>query len=95
MNWKIRIKNKIFWMTIIPAVLLLARQVLQIFGIDFDFSEIQEQILAIVDSVFAILAILGIVTDLTTDGFADSARAMTYTAPYKTDADIFKEGDSK
>ena len=83
MNWKVRIKNKIFWLTIIPAVLLLARQVLNIFGIDFDFSQIQEQILAIVESIFAILAILGIVTDLTTSGVGDSARAMTYTEPYK------------
>ena len=83
MNWKVRIKNKIFWLTIIPAVLLLARQVLLIFGVDFDFTAIQEQILQIVESVFAILAILGIVTDLTTAGVGDSNRAMTYTKPYK------------
>lgn len=82
MNWKVRIKNKIFWITIIPAVLLLAKQVLAIFGIDFDFTEIQKQILAIVESVFAILTILGIVTDLTTEGVGDSTRALTYTAPY-------------
>lgn len=82
MNWKVRIKNKIFWMTIIPAVLLLARQILSVFGIEFDFTEIQDKILAIVESVFAILAILGIVTDLTTAGIGDSARALTYTEPY-------------
>ena len=82
MNWKVRIKNKIFWMTIIPAVLLLARQVLAIFGIEFDFTDIQEKILAIVESVFAILTILGIVTDLTTEGVGDSTRALTYTEPY-------------
>lgn len=82
MNWKVRIKNKIFWMTIIPAVLLLARQILAVFGIEFDFTEIQDKILAIVESVFAILAILGIVTDLTTAGIGDSERALTYTEPY-------------
>ena len=82
MNWKVRIKNKIFWMTIIPAVLLLARQILAVFGIEFDFTEIQDKILAIVESVFAILAILGIVTDLTTAGVGDSERALTYTEPY-------------
>lgn len=82
MNWKVRIKNKIFWMTIIPAVLLLARQILAVFGIEFDFTEIQDKILAIVESVFAILTILGIVTDLTTEGVGDSARALTYTEPY-------------
>ena len=83
MNWKVRIKNKIFWMTIIPAILLLVRQVLLLFGIDFDFTDIQDKILGIVESVFAILAILGIVTDLTTAGVGDSNRAMTYTKPFK------------
>lgn len=88
MNWKVRIKNKLFWTAIIPAVLLLAQQVLDLFGVHFDFTDIQTKVLAIVDSVFALLVILGIVTDLTTAGIGDSARAMTYTAPYKTDADI-------
>ncbi len=83
MNWKVRIKNKIFWTAIIPAVFLLARRVLNMCGIDFDFTQIQEQILSIVESVFAILVILGILTDPTTAGVGDSNRAMTYTEPYK------------
>lgn len=81
-NWKVRFKNKTFWITLIPALLLLARQVLQIFGIDYDFTDIQAQILNIIESVFAILAILGIVTDMTTAGVGDSARALSYTKPY-------------
>ena len=85
MNWKVRLKNKLFWLTIIPAVLLLAKQILLLFGVNFDFTQIQEQILQIVESVFAILAILGIVTDLTTSGVGDSKRALTYTEPYKED----------
>lgn len=82
-NWKVRLKNKMFWMTVIPAILLLARQVLLLFGIDFDFTDIQEKILGIVEAVFALLAILGIVTDLTTSGVSDSNRALTYTTPWK------------
>ena len=82
-NWKVRWKSKVFWMAIIPAILLLARQVLSIFGIEFDFTEIQDKILAVVESVFAILVILGIVTDPTTAGVSDSKRALTYTEPYK------------
>ncbi len=83
MNWKVRFKNKLFWMTIIPALLLLAQQILGLFGIQFDFTDIQTKILAIVESIFAILVILGIVTDMTTEGVGDSARALTYTEPYK------------
>ena len=82
-NWKVRIKNKLFWTAIIPAVLLLAQQILGLFGVEFDFTDIQAKILGIVDSVFVILVILGIVTDMTTDGIGDSTRALTYQKPYK------------
>lgn len=80
-NWKVRIKNKAFWMAIIPAVLLLAQQVLAIFGIRFDYSLINEQLLGIVGTVFTILAILGIVNDPTTKSLSDSGLAMTYEEP--------------
>lgn len=80
-NWRVRIKNKAFWIAIIPAVLLLAQQVLQIFGITFDYSQISRQLLGIVGTVFGILAILGVVTDPTTAGLSDSERALTYDAP--------------
>lgn len=82
-NWKVRIKNKLFWTAIIPAVLLFAQQILGLFGVEFDFTDIQAKILGIVDSVFVILVILGIVTDMTTDGLGDSTRALTYQKPYK------------
>ena len=84
-NWKVRVKNKHFWITLIPAVLLLIQLVASLFGFELDFSELQGKLLAIVDVVFVILAILGIVTDHTTDGISDSQRAMTYTEPYKED----------
>lgn len=77
-NWKIRLKNKTFWMTFIPALLVLVKQVLSIFGIDFDLSAIQDQVLNLVASIFALLGIMGVVTDPTTHGVADSERALTY-----------------
>lgn len=82
-NWKVRIKNKVFWMTIIPAILLLVQYVLDLFGIKFDFTDIQQKILNIVEVVFVLLNILGIVTDLTTSGVGDSVRALGYTEPWK------------
>ena len=83
MNWKVRIKNKWFWLTIIPAVLLLIQQVAAIFGVQFDFHDLEAQILAVVETVFLILGILGIVVDMTTAGIGDSERAMGYEEPHK------------
>lgn len=80
-NWKVRIKNKTFWLALIPAVLLLAQQVAGIFGIALDFGGLKDQLTAIVGTVFAILAIMGIVADPTTAGVGDSEQAMTYDEP--------------
>ena len=41
---------------------------------------------AVVNAVFAVLAILGIVTDPTTEGVSDSKQAMTYEMPKKKNA---------
>ena len=80
-NWKIRIQNKAFWVAIIPALLLLAQQIAALFGVSIDISGISEQLIAIVGTAFAVLSILGVVTDPTTPGVEDSDRAMSYTAP--------------
>ncbi|WP_418242771.1 phage holin [Ellagibacter isourolithinifaciens] len=80
-NWRVRIKNKAFWVAIIPADLLLVQQVCAVFGVQLDFGELQAQLVAIVGTVFAILTILGIVADPTTAGVGDSEQAMTYTEP--------------
>ena len=32
-NWKVRVKNRAFWIAIIPALALLGKQVLELFGI--------------------------------------------------------------
>lgn len=80
-NWKARIKNKTFWLALIPAVLLLVKQVCAIFGVQLDFSDLQSLLVAIVGTVFTLLAIMGIVVDPTTAGVGDSEQALTYDAP--------------
>lgn len=80
-NWKVRIKNKLFWLALIPALLLLIRTVGAVFGYDFDFSALGDKLTAVVEAVFALLAILGIVVDPTTQGVGDSAQALTYERP--------------
>lgn len=80
-NWKARLKNKAFWLAIIPAALLLVQQVAGIFGMVLDFETLQSQLIAIVGTGFAILTIVGVVNDPTTKGLNDSAQAMTYDKP--------------
>lgn len=80
-NWKVRIRNKSFWLAIIPAVALFVQAVAALFGFTIDLNDFSGRALVVVDSVFVILAILGIVNDPTTAGLSDSSRAMTYDEP--------------
>lgn len=80
-NWIARIKNKAFWVALIPAVLLLVQVILAVFGVEIDLGEFGNKLLEVVNAVFAVLTILGVVTDPTTKGLSDSAQAMTYTEP--------------
>lgn len=77
-NWKIRIKNKTFWLTLIPAALLLVQAVSAPFGYTWDFVVLNQQLAAIINALFSVLAILGVVTDPTTKGVGDSERALMY-----------------
>lgn len=80
-NWKVRIKNKNFWLALIPALLLLIQAVAYVFGFTLDLSELGDKLLAVVNALFTVLAILGVVTDPTTAGVGDSAQALTYEKP--------------
>lgn len=80
-NWEVRIKNKAFWLAIIPAILLLVQVVAAVFGFALDLGELGNRLLDVVNAAFGVLAILGIVTDPTTQGITDSERALTYKEP--------------
>lgn len=80
-NWIVRIKNKNFWLAAIPALLLLVQTVAALFGFTLDLGEIGDKLLAVVNALFALLAILGVVNDPTTAGLRDSEQAKTYTCP--------------
>lgn len=80
-NWTVRLKNKTFWLSVIPAALLLVQVVAAVFGYTLDFGELGNRLLAVVNAAFALLSVLGVVTDPTTAGVSDSAQAMTYEKP--------------
>jgi phi LC3 family holin len=82
-NWKVRLKNKMFWLAIVPAIVLLVQVVANVFGFTLELSDLGDKLLDVVNAVFAVLAVLGIVADPTTEGVSDSAQAMTYSEPKK------------
>lgn len=90
-NWSVRLKNKMFWVAIIPALALLAQQVAAIFGFTIDLNDISGKVMAALDTVFVILVILGVVADPTTEGVSDSNRALGYTAPAPSATDVVSE----
>lgn len=80
-NWKVRIKNKTFWLSLIPAVLLLVQVIAAVFGYMLDLGGLGNNLLAVVNALFAVLSILGVVADPTTKGISDSTQAMSYEKP--------------
>lgn len=80
-NWLVRIKNKTFWLSIIPALVLLVEVGASIFGFDMDFGDIGNKVISFVNVLFSVLVIMGIVNDPTTKGLGDSTQALAYTAP--------------
>ncbi|AMQ65863.1 holin [Streptococcus phage 9874] len=71
-NFKLRLKNKATLVALVSAVFLMLQQ----FGLNIPHN-IQDG----VNTFIAILVILGIVTDPTTKGIADSERALNYQEP--------------
>lgn len=64
-------------------MLLLVQVIAAVFGFTIDLGDLGNKLLAVVNALFAVLAILGVVTDPTTDGVFDSTQALEYTEPKK------------
>ena len=80
-NWKVRIKNKMFWLAMVPAFLLVTQIVAAWFGVELAADLIGAEAAKFINSVFAVLVLLGVVVDPTTDGVEDSDQAMRYDYP--------------
>lgn len=80
-NWRVRISNPNFWTSLIPALLLLVQAVAALFGWTIDLSDMQGKLILVVDALFTVLAMIGLVNDPTTATFNDSELAMTYEEP--------------
>ena len=80
-NWKVRVLNKTFWVTLVPALALLLQTFLAVFNIQLELGETIDKLLVFINALFAVLVIVGIVNDPTTTGVSDSTRAMNYDRP--------------
>ncbi|MGU9988346.1 phage holin [Latilactobacillus curvatus] len=71
-DWQARFKNKTFWITFVPALLLFIQVLLVPLGYRFEIEPLNSQLLAIVNAAFALLTIMGLVNDPTTKGITDN-----------------------
>ena len=83
-NLKVRMKNKDFWIALIPAVLILIQMVAGLFNVVLPINARTGKLLDIINTVFMILAIIGVINDPTTYSLQDSTQAMGYDSPKKS-----------
>lgn len=74
-NWKVRLRNKTFWLTLVPLLVLLTQRL----GLNW----VPENWESIFNTVMEILIVVGIINDPTTSGITDSSQALAYYEPRK------------
>ena len=78
-NWKVRLKNPVFWLTVVPAVIALVYTILGLLGVVPTISE--DTLVNAVTAIISALTTVGVLIDPTTKGVGDSDRALTYEEP--------------
>lgn len=78
-NWKVRLKNPVFWLTAIPSIIAVVYTVLGVFDVVPTLSE--DEATKVLTALIAILTSLGVLVDPTTKGVNDSERALEYDKP--------------
>lgn len=81
LNLKVRLKNKTFWITAVPALITLIYAILALFDVVPAVAE--ETLMRVVAAIFSVLTVLGVIVDPTTKGIGDSERALGYDKPYE------------
>ncbi len=76
-------EKKLFWLTVVPAFLLVAQIITGWFGYELAVDLIGKEATNFINAVFALLVILGVIVDPTVSGVSDSKQAMRYHKPKK------------
>ena len=85
-NWRVRLKNRGFVAAFISQLMLVIQFVLgglnSIGLTDFQLTEeVKSWVFTLVNTIFILLSMLGLVQDPTTKGFGDSDQALEYQKP--------------
>lgn len=78
-NWKERVRSGSFWMGIISAVVAAVFTIIPMCGVELSITA--EQVMQAATLLLMIPVALGVISDPTTKGLSDSARALTYDKP--------------
>ena len=89
-NWKVRLKNPVFWAQLVTAIVL---PILAYLGLQWSdmtsWAALGEILVQAVKNpvilVSVVVSVWGIVNDPTTAGLSDSKKAMGYQSPKKED----------
>jgi len=88
-NWKLRFSNKVTLTSIVVAAIALIYQILGMAGVVPGIAE--SQIVQLAGMIINLLAMMGIITDPTTEGVSDSSQALDYEQPKSTQSSAQKQ----
>jgi phi LC3 family holin len=85
-NWKIRLKNPMFWAQLVLSVIMPMLAYLGLTAEDLSsWERLADVLMRAISSPYIIglvlVSVYNAITDPTTTGFSDSKRALTYTKP--------------
>ena len=80
-NWKVRLRNKPWLMSIIALIITFVYDLLAM--LDIVPAVTEDWVMGIISTVLTLLTALGVLIDPTTKGVQDSDRAMLYVEPGK------------
>ncbi len=75
-NWKVRLRNKTWLASVLALIVSFAYDLLAMVDVVPSLSE--DWLMSLMQTLLTLLTALGVVIDPTTDGAADSDRAMGY-----------------
>ena len=75
-NWKVRLRNKTWLASVLALIVSFAYDLLAMVDVVPPLNE--DWLMSLLQTILTLLTALGVVIDPTTDGAADSDRAMTY-----------------
>ena len=88
-NWNVRLRNKGFVLALVSALIVAVQMVFKMLGFHLNLNGFSANVIDVINSIFVVLTILGVVTDPTTQGISDSEQALTYDKPRKGEEQRF------